>query len=115
MISVAEVVARHYAAALETAPRLVRVVDGRSVGEIREAAADWFERAAGVARAVAAWETAAALAARAVELTPDDARFERARRLLLHGETTASAAGVGAALPLLREALATTAVAARRR
>ena len=106
VVSVAEVIARHYAAALETTPRLVRVVDGRSVGEIREAAADWFERAAGVARAVAAWETAAALAARAVELTPDDARFERARRLLLHGETTASAAGVGAALPLLREALA---------
>ena len=58
-VSIAEVVARHYAAALETAPRLVRVVDGRPIGEIRAAAADWFERATAVARAVAAWETAA--------------------------------------------------------
>ncbi len=82
--------------------------------EIRAAAADWFERATAVARAVAAWETAASLAARAVELTPDDARFERARRLLVHGEATASATGIGAALPLLREALAALRVAERR-
>ena len=57
-VSVAEVVARHYAAALGAAPRLVRVVDGGRSDEIRAAAADWFERAAGVASAVAAWETA---------------------------------------------------------
>jgi tetratricopeptide (TPR) repeat protein len=104
-ISVAEVVARHYAASLESAPRLVRIVDGRPVEEIRSSAAAWFERAAAVARAVAAWETAASLAARSVELTPDDERFERARRLVLHGETTASAAGVDAAVALLSEAL----------
>jgi tetratricopeptide (TPR) repeat protein len=104
-ISVAEVVARHYAASLESAPRLVRVVDGRPVEEIRSSAADWFERAAGVARAVAAWETAASLAARSVELTPDEERFERARRLLAHGEATASAEGAEAAVSLLRESL----------
>jgi len=105
-ISVAEVVARHYAASLESAPRLVRVVDGRPVEEIRSSAADWFERAAGVARAVAAWETAASLAARSVELTPGGERFERARRLLVQGEATASAAGAEAAVSLLRDALA---------
>jgi class 3 adenylate cyclase/tetratricopeptide (TPR) repeat protein len=105
-VSVAEVVARHYAASLESTPRLVRVVDGRPVEEIRSFAADWFERAAGVARAVAAWETAASLAARSVELTPAGERFERARRLLAHGEATASAAGADAAVLLLREALA---------
>ncbi|HET7129195.1 MAG TPA: adenylate/guanylate cyclase domain-containing protein [Gaiellaceae bacterium] len=105
-VSVAEVVARHYAASLEATPQLVRVVDDRPVGEIRAAAAEWFERAAGVARSVAAWETAASLAARSVELTPDADRFERARRLVVYGETTASAARVDAALPLLRDALA---------
>jgi class 3 adenylate cyclase/tetratricopeptide (TPR) repeat protein len=105
-ISVAEVVARHYAASLESVPRLVRVVDGRPVEEIRSSAADWFERAARVARAVAAWETAASLAARSVELTSDGERFERARRLLVHGEATASAAGAEAAVSLLRDALA---------
>ena len=81
-------------------------VDGRPIGEIRAAAADWFERAAAVASAVAAWETATSLAARAVELTPDDARFERARRLVADGDATAKAAGVDAAVTLLREALA---------
>jgi class 3 adenylate cyclase/tetratricopeptide (TPR) repeat protein len=104
-ISIAEVVARHYAASLDAAPQLVRVVDGRPVGEIRAAAAEWFERAAGVARAVAAWDTAASLAARSVELTPGEARFERARRLFLQGEMSASASTVDAALPLLHEAL----------
>jgi tetratricopeptide (TPR) repeat protein len=83
----------------------VRVIDGRPVGEIRAAAAGWFERAASVAAAVAAWETAALLSSRAVELTPDVERFERARRLLAQGETTASAAGADAALPLLHEAV----------
>jgi class 3 adenylate cyclase/tetratricopeptide (TPR) repeat protein len=105
-VSIAEVVARHYAAALDAAPSLVRLVDGRPIGEIRAVAADWFERAAAVASAVAAWETATSLAARAVELTPDDARFERARRLVAHGDATAKAAGVDAAVTLLREALA---------
>jgi class 3 adenylate cyclase/tetratricopeptide (TPR) repeat protein len=105
-ISVAEVVARHYAAALDAAPRLVRAVDGRPLEAIRAAAADWFERAAGVASAVAAWETAASLVARSVELTPDDARLERARRLVAHGESTAKAVGVDAAVSLLREAVA---------
>jgi class 3 adenylate cyclase len=105
-ISIAEVVARHYAAALDAAPQLVRVVDGRQVEEIQAAAADWFERAADVARAVAAWETAASLAGRAVELTPEGSRLERARRLLAHGDVTASAARVDAALPLLDDALA---------
>jgi class 3 adenylate cyclase/tetratricopeptide (TPR) repeat protein len=104
-VSVAEVVARHYAAALEAAPSLMPVVADRPIAEIRAAAAGWFERAASVATAVAAWETAASLAARAVELTPADARFEHARRLLAHGEATAKAAGVDAAVALLRESV----------
>jgi tetratricopeptide (TPR) repeat protein len=106
VVSVAEVVARHYAAALEAAPRLVRAVDDRPIDAIRAAAADWFERAAAVASAVAAWETAASLAARAVELTADDARFERARRQVALGEATAKAAGVDAAVVILRGAVA---------
>ena len=104
-ISIAEVVARHYAAALEAAPSLVRIVDDRPIEKIRAAAADWFERAASVASAVAAWETATSLAARAVELTPADARVEHARRMLAHGEATAKAVGVDAAVTLLRQAV----------
>ncbi|MGN6799089.1 MAG: ATP-binding protein, partial [Gaiellaceae bacterium] len=105
-VSVAEVVARHYAASLEAAPRLVRVVDDRPIEEIRAAAAEWFERAAAVASAVAAWETAAALASLAVELTAEVDRYERARRLVALGEATAKAVGVDAAVVLLREAVA---------
>jgi class 3 adenylate cyclase/tetratricopeptide (TPR) repeat protein len=104
--AVAEVVARHYAAAVETAPRLRSELEGRPLADVRRTAAAWFERAADAAAAVAAWETAAALAARAVELTPEELAFERARRLQAQGQATASAAGVDDALPLLRGALA---------
>jgi class 3 adenylate cyclase len=102
--ALAEVIARHYAAALDSAPQLMRELEGRTVEDVRNAAAAWFERATGGAIAVAAWETAAILAARSLELTGDDAHA-RARRLQALGEATASAVGVDQALPHLHEAL----------
>jgi class 3 adenylate cyclase len=53
--AIAEVIARHYAAAIETAPALASAVGGRDRAEIGATAADWFERASRVAAGVAAW------------------------------------------------------------
>jgi hypothetical protein len=79
--AIAEVIARHYAAAIETAPALANAVAGRDRAEIGATAADWFERASRVAAGVAAWESAFALAERSLELTADDEPLLRARRL----------------------------------
>jgi class 3 adenylate cyclase/tetratricopeptide (TPR) repeat protein len=102
----AEVVGRHYAAALDAAPALAREIAGLERDEIRSRAAEWFETAARVAVGFAAWASARELAARALELTGEEA-LARARRLHLLGEATASAVGVDEALPLLEESLET--------
>ena len=101
----AEVIARHYAAALECAPALVRDVGGRDREALRGAAAAWFERAAGVAAAFAAWESARLLALRSLELTDEQEHERRGRRLLACGRSTANATGVEEAEPVIREAL----------
>ncbi len=102
--ALAEVIGRHYAAALASAPALARDIGGLERDEIRARAADWFETAARVALGFAAWASARDLAARALELTGAQG-IERARRLHLLGEATASAAGVSEALPLLEESV----------
>ena len=104
--SLAEVVARHYAAALEHAPQLVPAIASRTRDEVAALAAGWFERAARAASDLAAWASAAALAESSVELTAAGAQLERARRLHVQGRAAANADGVDRALPLLREALA---------
>ena len=104
--ALAEVIGRHYAAALDGAPALARDIGGLERDEVRARAADWFETAARVALGFAAWASARDLAARALELS-DEAGLERARRLHLLGEATASAVGVDEALPLLEESLDT--------
>jgi class 3 adenylate cyclase len=103
--ALAEVIGRHYAAALAAAPALARDVGGMERGELTARAAEWFETAARVAIGFAAWASARDLAGRAVELTAVEG-VERARRLQLLGEATASAVGVDEALPLLEESLA---------
>ena len=100
----AEVIGRHYAAALAAAPALARDVGGLEREALRVRAADWFERAAGVALAFAAWSSGRDLAVRALELS-DETGAERARRLHLLGDATARAVGVDEALPLLEESL----------
>jgi class 3 adenylate cyclase len=102
--ALAEVIGRHYAASLDGAPTLAREIGGLGRDEIRGRAAAWFETAARVAIGFAAWASARELAGSALELTGAD-RVERARRLHLLGEATASAAGVDEALPLLEESL----------
>jgi class 3 adenylate cyclase len=102
----AEVIGRHYAAALDSAPTLAREVGGLGRDELRTRASDWFERAARVALGFAAWASARDLAARALELGGEEG-VERARRLHLLGEATASAVGIDEALPLLEESLDT--------
>jgi class 3 adenylate cyclase/tetratricopeptide (TPR) repeat protein len=103
--TLAEVIARHYAAAIESAPSLARDVDGRPRDELRAAAAEWFSRASDVAARFAAWESARALAERSLELTDEQRLFLRARRLEQLSEATANTVGVDEAERLLREAL----------
>jgi class 3 adenylate cyclase len=102
--ALAEVIGRHYAAALDAAPALAQEIAGLGRDEIRSRAAEWFETAARVAIGFAAWASARDLAARALELEGEDG-VERARRLRLLGEATASAVGVDEALPLVEESL----------
>lgn len=102
--ALAEVIGRHYAAALAAAPALARDIGGMERGELTARTADWFETAARVAIGFAAWASARDLAGRALELT-DAEGAARARRLQLLGEATASAVGVDEALPLLEESL----------
>ena len=104
--ALAEVIARHYAAALADAPTLARDIGGLERDTLQARAADWFETAARVAIGFAAWASARDLAARALELG-DEEGIDRARRLQLLGEATASAVGVDEALPLLEESLGT--------
>jgi class 3 adenylate cyclase/tetratricopeptide (TPR) repeat protein len=103
--TLAEVIARHYAAAVEGAPALAREVDGRGTDELREEAASWFERAAEIASRFAAWESARSLGRRALELTAEDDPLSLARRRERLAAATANAAGVDEAGRLLREAL----------
>jgi class 3 adenylate cyclase len=102
--ALAEVIGRHYAAALAGAPTLARDIGGLERDEVQARAGDWFETAARVALGFAAWASARDLAARALELG-GEAGLERARRLHLLGEATAGASGVDEALPLLEESL----------
>jgi class 3 adenylate cyclase/tetratricopeptide (TPR) repeat protein len=103
--TLAEVIARHYAAAFEIAPSLAQDIAGHRRDHIRDAAASWFERAAEVAVRFAAWESARALAQRSVELSVEAAPLVRARRLEQLARPTANTVGVAEAEPLLREAL----------
>jgi class 3 adenylate cyclase len=102
--ALAEVIGRHYAAALAAAPALARDIGGLERDEVRARAADWSETAARVALGFAAWASARELAARALELSEGEG-IDRARRLHLLGDATAKAVGVDEARPLLEESL----------
>ncbi|MDX6407853.1 MAG: hypothetical protein QOE13_924 [Gaiellaceae bacterium] len=103
--TLAEVIARHYAAAFESAPSLARDIGGRARADVREAAAAWFERAAEIAARFAAWESARALALRSLELSEGEPPLTRARRLMALADPTANTTGVSDAETILREAL----------
>jgi predicted ATPase len=101
---VAEVIARHYAAALDEAPGLVTSVDELPRAELARLAAAWFERAATVASGVAAQDAATDLLRRSLELT-EDAPLDRARRLHALGELVAFSADMEAGAQAVEEAV----------
>jgi predicted ATPase/class 3 adenylate cyclase len=104
--ALAELVGRHYASAAETAPTLVREIDrGTSSADASALAAAWLERGARHALELAAVETAAAALRRALDHTPAGEPLDRARRLTLLGEATASAANMDEGSAYLEEAL----------
>jgi tetratricopeptide (TPR) repeat protein len=103
--TLAEVIARHYSAAVDSAPSLARDIGGRSRDEIRTTAAGWFERASEVAAQFAAWDSARALARRALDLSEGEQALVQARRLELLARVTAHAAGLEEAKEHLRAAL----------
>src|SRR6266511_3561736 len=85
--AVSELVARHYAAALETLPTVGAEVDGPDRAGLTRLAAGWFERAALSAVRLAAYDASALLLRRALDLTPEGAFADQARRLGWLGDT----------------------------
>ena len=85
--AVSELVARHYAAALETLPTVGAEVDGLDRAGLTRLAAGWFERAALSAVRLAAYDASALLLRRALDLTPEGAFADQARRLGRLGDT----------------------------
>ena len=78
---VAEAIAGHYAAALESAPALSRQIDdGLDRDSVRRSAAEWSERAGSAALALAAHQAARALFRRAIDLTVEGELLDLGRR-----------------------------------
>jgi len=103
---VAEVIGRHYAAAIDSAPRLAPDLgDGLARDTAAILAAGWFERAGIAALAAAAYDAARGLYERATELTATNAQNDRARRLLGLARATAFTSDMAAGLEAAEEAL----------
>ncbi len=103
---VAEVIGRHYAAAIDSAPRLAPDLgDGLARHTAATLAAGWFERAGAAALAAAAYDAARGLYGRALEFTMTDARSDRARRLLGVARASAFTSDMSAGLEAAEEAL----------
>ena len=94
--TLAEVIARHYAAAVESAPALSREIDGQVAATELRAVPRRMVRARGGRRFAVRrlGERAMTLAQRALELTPEERRLLRARRLQLLAGATANTVGV---------------------
>jgi hypothetical protein len=104
---VAEVVGRHWAAALESAPALAETVgDGLGREQAAALAAGWFERAGEEALSSSAYGSAQRLFERALELTDSAARLDRGRRLLGVSRATAFTSDMDAGLDAAEEARA---------
>jgi len=103
---VAEVIGRHYAAAIDSAPRLAPDLgDGLARDAAAVLAAGWFERAGVAALAAAAYDAARALYERAVDLTATDAQDDRARRLLGLARASAFTSDMAVGLAVAEQAL----------
>ena len=85
---VAESIGGHYETALRSVPALASTVSaGLDRAAASALAAEWLERAAGHVVRQAANDAGSALLRRAIELTPDDAPLDAARRWLSLGRT----------------------------
>jgi class 3 adenylate cyclase/tetratricopeptide (TPR) repeat protein len=103
---VAEVIGGHYAAAMESAPALAQEVgEGLGRDEAGRLAAIWFERAAEAALVVSAHAAARTLLRRALDLAPEDAVLDRARRWERLGDATAFAADMDEGARAIEEAI----------
>ena len=90
---VAEQIAAHYAAAVESAPALAREIDeGLDRAAVQKLAADWYERAGKGTLALSAHDTARELLKRSIELTHESQKLDQARRWEELGDATAFAA-----------------------
>ena len=101
---VAEGVAEHYAAALESRPALA-AEDLPPRAALAIAAAGWYERAAEAALRLAAHDAATRLLRRSIELTDAVARVDVARRRRRLGEVLAASANLDAGIEELTAAL----------
>lgn len=103
----AAVTGRHFAAALDSTPLLAADVgDGLSRDEAADRAAHWFERGAAADLRLGANDSARALFARALELTPPAPSLERGRRLLGLARSTAFTSDMEEGLLAAEQALA---------
>ena len=90
---VAEQIATHYAAALESVPALARYVDeGLDRAQTQRLAADWYERAGEAALSLAAHDAARQLLRSCIDLTPEQDFIGLARRWERLADATAFAA-----------------------
>ncbi len=90
---IAEQIAGHYSSALESVPALApEVGEGLDRAAVQQQAADWYERAGQTTLSLAAHDAARHLLRRSIDLTPDDARLDQARRWERLGDATAFAA-----------------------
>lgn len=104
---VAEVVGRHYAAALDSAPVLAADLgDGVTRDTARILAAVWFERGAQAALAGAAYDAAQELFERALDFTASEDLLDRGRRLMGLARATAFTSDMAAGLEVAEAALA---------
>ena len=103
---VAEVVGRHYAAALESAPALAATVgDDLDREDAATLAATWFERAGEAALAASAYDSARTLFERSLGSTAPDRDLERGRRLVGLSRAVAFTSDMDAGLRAAEEAL----------
>jgi tetratricopeptide (TPR) repeat protein len=101
---VAQLIAEHYAAAAESVPA-IGTTEGLARPALSRAAADWFERAASAAVAMAAPASAVRLFDRSIELTETDAPADVARRRLRRGAVLADTAELDAGIDDMAAAL----------
>ena len=105
--AVAEVIGRHYAAALDSAPTLAPDLgDGLTREAAAILAAGWFDHAGHAALSAAAYDAAHGLFDLALELTPPGATTDRAKRLLGLARATAFTSDMASGLEAAEEALA---------